>query len=79
MSSLNVENPDSTITAEELLGPPKVPFLSVLMMVLGAAIAGFVVGAIIFILLYIFLGKSALDAGASPILLSMVTFFALTV
>ncbi len=67
------------LSTEELLGPPKVPFLSVIMMTIGATIAGFISGAMIFILIYFFLGKFSLDSGASPILLSMITFFSLAV
>lgn len=36
-------------------------------------------GALIFILIYLFLGRFSLDSGASPILLSMITFFSLSI
>lgn len=78
MSSMKENNIDNSLTPEDLLWPPSIPFLSVLMMTIGSCIAGFVVGAMIFIMLYIFLGNFSLDTGASPILLSMITFFSLT-
>jgi hypothetical protein len=41
-----------------------------------ALVTGFLVGIIVFLLAFLFLGNFSLQTGASPILLAMITFFA---
>ncbi len=63
---------------EELLGPPKIDFIWVIMVVLTALIVWSSVGALIFVLLYFTIGRFSLETWASPILLAMITFFAIS-
>lgn len=71
-SSLDTPN----LSSEELLGPPKVDAMGFLLILLVALVSGFVVGLLVFLFSYVFLGNFTIQSGVSPILLAMITFFA---
>ena len=68
---------DYKLTPEEVLTPPKVDMVGYLLMSLLATIIGLVVGILVFVLAFLFLGNFSLQSGVSPILVAMITFFAL--
>lgn len=72
----SIENIDS-LTPEELISPPKYEAMSVLMALITSLIVWIVVGVIILLFSFLALGKFSLESGVSPILLAMITFFAL--
>lgn len=76
MSSLeNIDN----LTPEELLGPPKYDAIGILMVFLTGLIVGVLSGVIIIVLAYFTIGRFSLETGASPMILAMITFLALTI
>ena len=76
MSSL--ENIDK-LTPEELLGPPKYDAVGILMILLTELIIWVLSGVMIVMLAYFAIGNFSLETGASPMILAMITFFALTI
>ncbi len=73
-----IENIDN-LSAEEFLGPPKYDSIGVFMIFLTGMIVWVVSGAIILLFALFSIGKFSLESGASPMLLAMITFFALTI
>ncbi len=78
MSERNNTFWDLVIANEELLGPPKVDFVGIAMMVLVAIVVGFLASIWVVIFAFVSFGSFSLWSGISPILLAMITFFALT-
>lgn len=74
----SIENIDN-LTPEELISPPKYDAMSVLMAMITSLIVGVIVGVIILLFSFLALGKFSLESGVSPILLAMITFFALVI
>jgi hypothetical protein len=70
---------DISISTEELLGPPKVDLVGIAMMLLVAIVVGFLSSIGVVIFAFLSFGNFSLGSGISPILLAMITFFALTV
>ncbi len=70
---------DISLSAEELLGPPRVDIIGIGMMVLVAIVVWFLSSIGVVIFAFLSLGTFSLGSGISPILLAMITFFALTV
>ena len=64
---------------EEVFGPPRSDLLSVAMASLGALIAWLVGWLLIFLAAYVLLWGKNFAIGASPIILSMITFFCLSI
>ncbi len=77
------ENPntlsDISISTEELLGPPRVDLIGVGMMLLVAIVVWFFSSIGVLIFAFLSFGSFSLGSGISPILLAMITFFALTI
>lgn len=65
-----------SVSTEEVLGPPKVDLMGFGLMTTVALVTGFLVGIVVFLLAFLFLGNFSIQTGASPILLAMITFFA---
>lgn len=78
MSESNNTFGDVSIANEELLGPPKVDLMGIAMMLLVALVAGFLSSIGVVIFAFLSFGNFSLGSGISPILLAMITFFALT-
>ncbi len=72
----NTDLDNISVSTEEVLGPPKVDLMGWGLMSIVALVTGFLVGIIVFLLAFLFLGNFSLQTGASPILLAMITFFA---
>jgi hypothetical protein len=70
---------DISISTEELLGPPRVDLVGIAMMLLVAIVVGFLSSIGVVIFAFLSFGSFSLGSGISPILLAMITFFALTV
>ena len=70
---------DISVSTEELLGPPRVDLVGIGMMLLVAIVVGFLSSVWVVIFAYLSIGSFSLGSGISPILLAMITFFALTV
>ncbi len=73
-----IENIDN-LSTEEFLGPPKYDAVGVFMIFLTGMIVGVVSGAIILLFALFAIRRFSLESGASPMLLAMITFFALTI
>jgi hypothetical protein len=76
--SSSTENIDS-LSAEEILWPPKYDAMGVLMTLFTACIVGIIIGIIIILASYVTIWPFTLESGASPILLAFITFAGLTV
>ncbi len=78
MSENNNTFRDILISREEVFGPPKVDLIGMAMMILVAVVVWFLssIGVVIFV--FLSFGSFSLWSGISPILLAMITFFALT-
>ncbi len=70
---------DLSFWVEEVIGPPKVDFVGVGMMILVAIVVWFLSSIGVVILAFFSLGRFSIWIGISPILLAMITFFALTI
>lgn len=70
---------DVSFGVEEVIGPPKVDFVGIGMMLLVAIVVGFLSSIGVVIFAFLSLGSFSLGSGLSPILLAMITFFALTI
>lgn len=75
----NSHTSDVILAPEEILGPPKVDFIGLGIMVLLALVVGFVSSIGVVVASFLSLGRFSLESGVAPVLLSMITFFALTV
>jgi hypothetical protein len=69
---------DISLATEEVFGPPRVDIIGISMMILVAIVVGFLSSVGVVILAFLSLGTFSLGSGISPILLAMITFFALT-
>lgn len=69
---------DISFWVEEVIGPPKVDLVGVGMMILVAIVVWFLSSIGVVIFAFFSLGNFSLWSGVSPILLAMITFFALT-
>jgi hypothetical protein len=72
----NTDLDNIPMSTEEVLGPPKVDLMGFGLISIVALVTGFLVGILVFLLAFLFLGNFSLQSGASPILLAMITFFA---
>ncbi len=79
MSENNSTLGDIVIANEELLGPPKVDLVGIAMMMLVAVVVWFLSSIGVVIFAFLSFGSFSLGSGISPILLAMITFFALTI
>ena len=70
---------DLTLDTEEFLGPPKIDLIGIGMMFLVAIVVGFLSSLGVIIFAFLSFGNFSLWSGISPILLAMITFFALTI
>lgn len=70
---------DVVLHPEEVLWPPKVDLVGVGMMLLLALVVGFVSSLGVVLVSFFTLGKFSLESGTTPMLLSMITFFALVI
>ena len=70
---------DISLATEELLGPPKVDIVGIGMMLLVSLVVGFLSSIGVVIFAFLSFGNFSLGSGISPILLAMITFFALTI
>ncbi|MDQ1344134.1 MAG: hypothetical protein QG650_854 [Patescibacteria group bacterium] len=76
--SAPVEEPSEEATAEDLLGPPKIDFVSVGLSTLGSLVSGFVGGVIILISTILFLKTAKIASpGIFPYVLALVAFLAI--
>ncbi|NRH21127.1 hypothetical protein HOO68_03720 [Candidatus Gracilibacteria bacterium] len=78
MSENNNPLSDIRVDTEELIGPPKIDLVGIGMMLLVAVVVGFLSSIGIVIFIFLSLGSFSFGNGVSPILLAMITFFALT-
>ncbi len=70
---------DISLETEELLGPPKIDIVGIAMMVLVSLVVWFLSSIWVVIFAFLSFGNFSLWSGISPILLAMITFFALTI
>lgn len=70
---------DISLATEELLGPPKVDIVGIAMMILVSLVVWFLASIWVVIFAFLSFGNFSLWSGISPILLAMITFFALTI
>lgn len=66
----------SQLTPEELLGPPKIDGMGFLLMIIVWIVTGFLIGIVVFLLSFVFLGTFSFQSGSSPLILAMITFIA---
>lgn len=78
MSENSITFRDLHLEAEELIGPPKIDLIGIGMMILVAIVVGFLSSIGVVTFAFFSLGSFSLGSGISPILLAMITFFALT-
>lgn len=74
--SQNLE--ENSLRAEELLTPPKIDIIGFSLISLLSLIVGFLGGIFVVTLIFLFFGTFSFESGISPVLLAMITFFALS-
>ncbi len=79
MSENSSSLPDITTSSEEIFGPPRLDIVGIAMMLLVSIVVGFLSSIGVVILAFVSFGSFSLGSGISPILLAMITFFALTI
>jgi hypothetical protein len=79
MSPITNPLPDITPSSEEVFGPPRLDIVGISMMLLVSIVVGFLSSIGVVILAFVSFGSFSLGSGISPILLAMITFFALTI
>lgn len=78
MSESSITFRDLHLETEELIGPPKIDLIGIAMMILVAIVVGFLSSIVVVTFAFFSFGSFSLGSGISPILLAMITFFALT-
>ncbi len=77
MSFLKVPEEDS-VSPEEVLSPPKIDFMGIWLVSILSIVVWFLWWMIVVLLSFLFFGTFSFESGISPILLAMITFFALS-
>lgn len=65
-------------TSEEILGPAKIDLVGIALMAMVSVIIGGLISVAILVASFFSIGQFSIESGVSPMILSMVTFFALT-
>lgn len=68
---------DPVTTPEEMLGPPHVDGMGILLVALTSVVAGGFISLWVLIASFLSLGKFSIESGVSPMMLAIATFFSL--
>lgn len=71
----NLPDEIENLSTEDYLAPPKYDTLGIFMVFLSAIITGVIAGIIIILMAFLMIGQFSFESGASPILLSFITFW----
>ncbi len=79
MTKNNFSLADHTETAEELLGPPHIDLIGILLMGLTSIVVGAVISLGVLITSFFSIGKFSIESGVSPMIIAISSFFSLSI